>query len=284
MPIDSSKISVISSKKVEVMDLIDKNSFAADTNRKAASASTEAAEAAAGANQGYFAMMWSKLGGPFAAFEDKRKCNACCCIAGMAISFPMTMCLSGIVTFGCIFVEKRISYTLNSAMKQIVWISLPGVACGGTLHYFVSEAMWSRSKNTWGTAWAKAVAMNSIMWAMIIGMGTLCWRKLLPRTRVGKRIFHSYNCPTDSIEVRQMRNKDAFFTSMDMLYFLSGIGSGQAGYIGAASMAVQQDKMHFLMNPEGGYGRACLPQWRLDLIAKKANFSTPKAPLPDSKQ
>ena len=72
--------------------------------------------------------------------------------------------------------------------------------------------------------------------------------------------------------------KDAFFTSMDMMYFLSGIASGQAGYVGAASMAVQQDKMHFLMSPEGGYGRACLPQWRLDMIAKKANFSNAAAP------
>lgn len=220
-------------------------------------------------------------------YKNQKRCGLCCAVQGMALAIPMTFLLS-CATTGCyIFFEKKVNYTVNSAMKQVVWLSLPGIAVAATLHIFLSEAMWSKNKNAWGSSWARAVGTNTILWGSAIGLGTLGWRHVMPRFPAGKRLYYRYMCPADTLEIRQMRNANAFFRGMNWVYFASGLLSGQAGFSAAAALSVSESKAHFFMGPTGGYAQACMPAYRIEAMLRNVNFipssivtATKSAPTP----
>eukprot|EP00744_Colponema_vietnamica_P024725 GILI01036132.1.p1 GENE.GILI01036132.1~~GILI01036132.1.p1 ORF type:complete len:178 (-),score=10.92 GILI01036132.1:76-576(-) len=141
-----------------------------------------------------------------------------------------------------------------------------------TLHYLMSEAMWSKNKNSWGTSWARAIGTNTVMWGAAIGTGTFAWRVAMPKLPAGKRLYYKYMCPADTLEIRQMRNPNAFFTGMNWVYFASGLVSGQVGFAAAATLGVYQNKTHFFMNPTGDYSKACMPAYRIEGMLRNVNF------------
>ncbi|RNF16920.1 uncharacterized protein Tco025E_05016 [Trypanosoma conorhini] len=206
-----------------------------------------------------------------AKHAQERRCNLCCMSYGLILSAAMVLMVSCIGTAAAIYTEKRVNYSLNGAMRQVGWIALPGVLAGTTLHYFLSEAMWSGKRNTWGQAWMKAIGFNSFMWCAGIGMGTLLWRKGLLTSSAGRRLYYRYPIPTVPLDARVLRSEAEFFTGMGWSYWLSGVVTGQVGYLSCVGFCVWNDRPYFMMNPHGGYAVRCMPRWRREDFARQAN-------------
>ncbi|KEG08356.1 hypothetical protein DQ04_07381010 [Trypanosoma grayi] len=204
---------------------------------------------------------------------QERKCSFCCMSFGVLLSAVTVLMVSCIGTGVSIYAEKRVNYTVNGAMRQVGWIAIPGVLAGTTLHYFLSEAMWSSKRNTWGQAWMKAMAVNCFAWCSVIGAGTLFWRKCLLMSSAGRRIYYRYPIPTEPLESRVLRSQAEFFTGMGWSYWLSGVVSGQVGFMSCVGFCVWNDRPYFMMNPHGGYASRCMPLWRREQLAKQANVS-----------
>lgn len=260
---DSSKIQIVSAKKISGEELVvGKEGVAANKVKAIAVKEEELDEATIEERKQYIRDL----------YKTQSKCSVCCAVQGAAVAMPMSFILSCITTGCYIFWEKKINYTINSAMKQVVWLALPGMFVASTLHYFMSEAMWSKNKNSWGTSWARAISTNTIMWATAIGASTFAWRVVLPKFPAGKRLYYRNMCPADTLEIRQMRNPDAFFKGMNWVYFASGLLSGQVGFSAAAALGVYQNKTHFFMSPTGSYSKACMPAYRIEAMLRNVNF------------
>ncbi|EPY25621.1 hypothetical protein STCU_06622 [Strigomonas culicis] len=152
-----------------------------------------------------------------------------------------------------------------------MWMAFPGVLVGSTMHFFLSEAMWSGKKNSWGQAWVKAILMNSVLWGAGIGLCTGVWRKVLPLSAAGRRLFYRYPVSSVPLEMRVMRSGKEFFTGMGWSYWLSGVGSGNMAPIILVSFAVYNERPYLIMAPGGGYGDSCMPPWRRDHMARLAS-------------
>lgn len=247
MSLDTSKISVISAKRVDPHKL-----------------------SAIGDSAGAVEL-------PKVAQAAERKCNLCCVAYGSLLDAVMVFFLTGALTGIHIFAEKRVNYSLNGVMRQIAWLAFPGVVTGMTMHYFLSEAMWSGKRNSWGQAWTKAMAINTMLWCGGVGAGTLLWRKALPLTAAGRRLYHRHPVSTEPLEARVLRSSRDFFGGMGWTYWLSGVASGHMGLLTVVSFCVYNDRPYLMMAPDGAYSRNCMPLWRRDQLAHMANVPLPGA-------
>lgn len=205
----------------------------------------------------------------------EEKCNVCCMAWGALMSTALSIIVSSCNVSLCLIRDKRIEYTLTSAMRQIGWMAIPAALVGTTLHLFLSEAMWSQRRNSWGSAWAKAVIANTICWSALIGTSTAAWRLLLRRVRIGARLFNRYPIPTTRLEARIIVNPNDFWVGMGWTYWALGLIVGQVGFACCAAVAVWQSRVHFMMSPAGPYARYCVPRWRREAIARDANLVLP---------
>lgn len=205
--------------------------------------------------------------------QKEKKCRLCCVAYGSIISSVAVFCVCGAATAVAIITEKRVNYSINGAMRQVGWQAIPGMMVGTTLHFFLTDAMWSGKRNSWGQAWMKAMIVNTIMWSSWIGASTLFWRKCLPLTSSGRRLFYRYPIPTEQLEVRVLRSGREFFSGMGWSYWLSGVASGHLSLLPCVAFCVWNDRPYLMMAPYGGYASRCLPPWRRDQLAKLANFS-----------
>lgn len=205
------------------------------------------------------------------AHTAERRCNLCCMAYGGLLDSVTVFILTSALTTIAIFAEKRVNYSLNGAMRQVAWLAMPGVLAGATLHGFLSEAMWSGKKNSWGQAWVKAMVMNALLWGGGVGLGTLFWRKLMPLTAAGRRLYHRYPVPTEPLELRLLRSGKEFFSGMGWSYWLSGVASGHLGLLTVVSFCVYSDRPYMMMTPEGAYAKRCMPPWRRQQLAQMAN-------------
>ncbi|KAG8348805.1 hypothetical protein ERJ75_000776000 [Trypanosoma vivax] len=242
--LDATKISVISAKKVD--------------SRRLAEVGDQASELPAAVKLKH---------------AQEKRCNFCCASIGFLFSVVMVLMISSISTGMSIYAEKRVHYSVNGVMRQLGWISIPGVVVGTTLHYFLSEAMWSGRRNSWGQAWLKAFVTNTVMWATTIGMGTLFWRKILLLTPAGRRLYYRYPIPSTPLDYRLVRSQAEFFTGMGWSYWLSGVASGQVGLMSCVAFCAWNDRPYFMMNPHGGYASRCMPLWRREQLARQANVA-----------
>nr|CCC93145.1 unnamed protein product [Trypanosoma congolense IL3000] len=208
----------------------------------------------------------------------EKRCNVCCMSIGILFSAVMVVIVSTMGTGMSVYAEKRVHHTVNGVMRQVGWISVPGILVGTSLHYFLSEAMWSNRRNTWGQAWMKAFATNTVMWLAAIGAGTLLWRKGLLLTTAGRRLYYRYPIPLEPLESRLVRSEAAFFTGMGWSYWLSGLLSGQIGLMSCVVFCVWNDRPYFMMNPHGGYAQRCMPYWRREQLARQANVTLSETP------
>eukprot|EP00796_Vickermania_ingenoplastis_P005310 gene5310-3812_t len=136
----------------------------------------------------------------------EQKCRLCCMAYGSLVSSIAVFFVCGAATAVAILSEKRVNYTINGAMRQVGWQAIPGIMVGTTMHFFLSEAMWSGKRNSWGQAWVKTMVVNAALWTTAIGMGTFFWRKFLPFTSAGRRLYYRYPIPTEQLEVRLLRS------------------------------------------------------------------------------
>ncbi|RNF11995.1 hypothetical protein TraAM80_00555 [Trypanosoma rangeli] len=180
----------------------------------------------------------------------------------------MALMVSCIGTATSIYTEKKINYSLNGPMRQVGWIAISGVLSGTTLHYFLSEGIWSGKRNTWGQAWMKAIGFNSLSWCAGSGLGSLLWRKGLLMSSAGRRLYYRYPIATVPLDSRVLRSEAEFFTGIGWSYWLSGVVSSQVGYLSCVGFCVWNGRLYFMMNPHGGYAARCLPCWRGEALAK----------------
>jgi hypothetical protein len=200
------------------------------------------------------------------------KCSLCCMAFGGMMSTGLGLVLSSLKTGYFLFTDRRISnYTASIVVKHILWITIPGICVGSTLHYFLAEAMWSNRRNTWGMAWAKATMMNTCTWGVAIGGGTFFWRKILRYSRWSK-YYYRYPPPAERLELRKIENPDIFWSGMGWTYWALGLLTGQLGYACIAGVMVYSNRIHFMMSPVGPYARRCAPRWRREQIARSANY------------
>lgn len=204
--------------------------------------------------------------------NTEKKCRWCCMAYGSLVSSVAVFFVCGAATAVAILSEKRVNYTINGAMRQIGWQAIPGIIVGTTMHFFLTEAMWSGKRNTWGQAWVKAMTVNTMLWSAGIGVGTLFWRKALPLTSAGRRMYYRYPIPTEQLEVRLLRSSKEFFTGMGWSYWLSGVASGHLSLLPCVAFCVWNDRPYLMMAPYGGYSSRCLPAWRRDHLAQLANI------------
>lgn len=240
MAIDPTKISVISSKKVSIEQFKE-----ARIDRLATHVSN-------------------------APEPEDSICRYCCMAQGSLIAALTTLAVSGVFVSIYIIGEKRVNYTFNGVMRQVCWLAIPGTLIGTSLHLFLAESMWSGKRNSWGQSWAKAIVANTLLWGSVIGAGTLAWRQGLKLTKRTKALQYKYPVPADALETRVMRSPKQFFTGMGWTYWLQGLASGQAGFVSTVLFCVSMDRPHYLMTPDGGYAKRCLPKWRRDFIQKNA--------------
>lgn len=212
--------------------------------------------------------------------QSEKKCRLCCIAYGSLVSSLAVFFVSGAAASVAILSEKRVNYTLNGAMRQVGWLSIPGVLVGSTLHFFLADAMWSGKRNSWGQAWIKAMVVNAVLWSSAIGMGTLFWRRCLPLCSSGRRLFHRYPIPTEQLEVRLLRSGRSFFLGMGWSYWLSGVASGHLSLLPVVAFCIWNDRPYLMMAPYGGYATRCLPPWRRDLLAQLANVTPQMSSVP----
>ncbi|EPY25224.1 hypothetical protein AGDE_11958 [Angomonas deanei] len=243
MSLDPTKISIISAKKA---------------NEAKLSSGRDAAEAL------------KPKSVPTEAVREKR-CSLCCMLYGGFIDAVAVASIGVAATVSSIRLEKRVNYSLNGAMRQIAWISFPGVLVGCTLHFFLSEAMWSGKHNSWGQAWAKAMVVNASLWTLAIGGATLAWRNVMPLTSAGRRLYHRYPIPTDALATRVLRNEVQLFTGMGFTYWLSGVVSGTIGLLTCVAVAAYSNRPYMFMAPQGSYASYCMPKWRRDHLESMAS-------------
>ncbi|CCW62107.1 unnamed protein product [Phytomonas sp. EM1] len=240
MSLDSSKISIVSAKKVDPKKLIEVGDRLPTTPPPMASP----------------------------------RCPLCCIGYGSILSSLTTLLFTSFLTAIAIRGEGRVRYTLNGAARQALWMALPGSLVGATLHFFLAEAMWSGRRGSWGAAWAKAIAVNSVLWAAVVGGGTFVWRRLLPTTAAGRRLYHRYPIPAEGLELRMLRGGRggrALLAGMGWSYWACGIGFGQLGLATVVVFCVATDRPFLMMAPHGGYARYCMPPWRREQFALMAN-------------
>ncbi|KAK7195707.1 hypothetical protein NESM_000501000 [Novymonas esmeraldas] len=207
--------------------------------------------------------------------KEERCCPLCCVTYGTIIASAAVFCIAASGTAVSIMAESRVNYTVNGAMRQTGWISIPGVLMGATLHYFLAEAMWSGKQNSWGQAWTKAMMANAALWTAGIGLGTVGWRKGLPLTAAGRRLYHRYPIPSEPLEARLLRSGRDFFSGMGTTYWLSGVASGHMGFITCVAFCVSVDRPYFMMAPHGGYAYRCMPPWRRQQMEAMAVGTVP---------
>lgn len=248
--LDSSKISVVSAKKVDKQKLLATGD--SDALKVAPAVAKQRVVAVAGARE--------------------TKCNGCCMLFGGMMSMGLSLVLCAMKTSYFLFTDRRIvNFTVGSVARHVAWIAMPGTLCGATLHMFLSEAMWSNRRNTWGMAWVKAVATNTLLWGGGIATGTFLWRRVLRSTR-WSRFYYRYPIPTEKLELRLIENPNLYFTGMGWTYWLLGTFMGQFGYACCAALCVYQNRVHFLMSPVGPYAKRCVPRWRREQIARGCNY------------
>lgn len=251
MAIDPSKISIISAQKVSVKDFGENRTVRLPDAQLPKAIQKE--------------LKMAQL----AAEAPEQRCHVCCMAQGMIISLFTCLAVSGVGLGVFIMLEKRTNYTINGLMRQLCWLCIPGVLCGTTLHYFLVESMWSNKRSSYGQAWTKALFANSFIWYGGIGLGTLIWRKGMKLTAFGRTLYHKYPVPSTQLETRMVQSGKGFIANMGWSYWALGCLIGQFGFGSAVSFVLWNDRVHFLMNPHGGYAKRCLPKWRRDAIESR---------------
>jgi hypothetical protein len=268
--LDASKISVISSTKVDKKQLVERgDSNTIRQQARDAEAAGAGKDAAPVTRKEKYAAV--AAGAPTAVTE--KRCNTCCMLFGGGVSTAMSVLMSS--TYTAVFAYRdhhRLNISIQRMLRQVGWIALPASLVGTTLHLFVNEAMWSSRRNTYGIAWMKSIGMNTFCWTSAVVVCTLAWRRGLRLTKRGQRIFYKYPIPAERLETRLLENPDMFFTGMGWTYWMLGVFTGQMGFAATTTFCVWQNKIHYSMSPVGGYAAACTPWWRRAQIAKAANF------------
>ena len=249
MAIDPSKISIVSSVKVDKQKLL--NVGDSDSSKVSGDALVARRKAA--------------------GVKDE-KCSLCCMAFGGMMSTFLGLVIATGKTIFFLHSDRRLqNYTTSSVIRHIGWISLPGILVGATLHFCLSEAMWSNRRNSWGQAWTKAFVMNTGAWTTCIAGGTFFWRKILRYSRWSK-YYYRYPPPSEKLELRKVENPDMFWSGMGWTYWALGLLIGQFGYCCCAALTVYQNRVHFMMSPVGPYATRCLPRWRREQIARGAQY------------
>lgn len=142
----------------------------------------------------------------------------------------------------------------------------PCILMTSTLHFFLSEAMWSGRRNSWGQSWTKAFVFNTVMWSAGVGTGTLMWRYIMPHFRVGRRLFYRYPIPTSRLLFRVINNEEEVVRGMDWSYWLLSVLTAHLNYVTIFLVTAYNDRAYMLMPPNSGYAKRCMPQWRRSQI------------------
>ena len=243
---DSSKISVISAKKVNPDKLIQFGDRVQESEKaKEASAS---------------------------------KCSVCCALAGMMISGICIPILTVAQTRMAIIYHSNIKYTTQGILRHAGWLSMPGIVIAGSMHFLLSETMWSQKRHSFGQAWARAAAINSLIWCSGIGISTLVWRKVLPNVMRLRPYYFRYPIPSVPVDVRLIGDPSQFWTGMGATYFLLGLFYGQMGFLTCVGFCTSYSRLHFIMSPHGMYARACLPMSKREYIERAATVTSPVSP------
>jgi hypothetical protein len=252
--LDASKLTIVSSKKVDRQQLMQVGD--SETIRSRQKGSSTAA--------------------PVVVAPPKdEKCRYCCVMFGGLMSTGLSVVLCGLHVGYGLFKSPTLNVPLTLVFKQVGWLALPPAFVGTTLHYFLVDSMWSHRKSSHGSAWFKAFALNTGIWCSLIAAGTLTWRRLMRRTTWGNRWYYKYPIPSTKLETRLLEQPDAFYMGMGWTYWALGVVSGQLGFAGVTLLVASQNKVHFMMSPIGPYAKACLPRWRREAIAQAAGFELP---------
>lgn len=205
-----------------------------------------------------------------ARIPAERRCNMCCVMYGGVFSMLGSLLFVGLGTAMSIYFEQRCRYCLNGVARQIMWLTLPGTLVGMTMHFFLSEAMWSSRRNSWGVAWSKAIILNSALWCGAIGCGTLLWRRVLPMTAAGRRLYHRYPISATPIDSRLMYHTNEFWTGMGYTYWLLGVVTGQTAFATSVAFTMYNKRPYLMTPPQSQYAKKCMSPWMRDRLHNMA--------------
>ena len=216
---------------------------------------------------------------PFMPAKNTEKCTLCCMAFGAMLAAPACLIISIAHTSVSVFIEKKVSYTVNSIFRQIGWMAAPGVLVSCTFHWHLNEAMYSGRRNSWGVAWWKAIVANTLMWTTGAAIGTAAWRLAFPKFAWGKRMCKRYPIPLHPLETRLIITPNQYIQGMGATYWLLAtvVGNTGLGVIGA--LAWYNDRVHYVMSPSGPYGRACAPFALRKDIARDAHVAFDEKPF-----
>jgi hypothetical protein len=146
---------------------------------------------------------------------------------------------------------------------------IPSSLSSFTVHYLLSEAMWSERRSSYGEAWTKAIISSVLLWSTVIASSTFVWRKVLPKTKWGLQVFHRYPIPVTPLEYRVMHTDKELLTGMGWTYWFFGMFSGIAALSVASAATLWMGRPHLLMSPNGYYSKNCLPDWRKEVLGQR---------------
>ena len=202
--------------------------------------------------------------------KTDRKCTPCCVAFGVTVQAVMCPIILTGKTCAYLWYDNRLSrYDSRDIIRQVKWLSIPSVLAAASLHFFLSESMWSKRRSGYGASWFKAIAINSAVWSAAIGLGTVTWRYGLTKTK-WSRLFYKYPVPSEKVEYRMIENPGSFWSGMGWTYWLHGLAYGQSIWVIFAGLVVAGDRHHFMMSPTGPYGKSCVPVWRRQQLARSA--------------
>jgi hypothetical protein len=245
--LDPSKISIISAKKVDTDKLINFGDRIADKSINKES-------------------------------KKEKKCSLCCALAGVLISSCIVPALCLAQTRVAVIYHSNIKYTTQGLLRHAGWLSLPSIAVAGTLHFMLSENMWSHKRHSFGQAWFRAVMLNVLMWSSAVGVSTFFWRKVLPNIMKLRPYYFKYPIPSVPVDVRLVEDGGRFWTGMGASYFLIGLLHGQMGFAACVWLCVSYNRIYMFMSPHGKYARACLPMAQRELVEGSVGAVKNQAP------
>jgi hypothetical protein len=207
----------------------------------------------------------------------EKKCRWCCMLFGSGLSlFFSGMVAACFTLFICYRERHRIPLDAQRILRQAAWMTVPSAAVGGSLHFFLADSMWSSRRNNFGTAWFKALSMNTICWVTAIGSGTFFWRYVLRHCGTwGNRAYYRYPVPSLNLETRLLEDPSQVFRGMGWTYWALGVMTGQLGYATSTAAITYNNKPYYMMSPQGPYSRSCTPRWRREALAKAAGMELP---------
>lgn len=211
------------------------------------------------------------------ARKSDKKCRWCCMLFGSGLSIMFSGMVAACFTlFICYRERHRIPLDAQRVLRQAAWMTVPSAAVGGSLHFFLADAMWSPRRNNFGTAWFKALAMNTLVWVASIAGGTFFWRYALRHCGTwGNKMYYRYPVPSLNLETRLLEDPSQVFRGMGWSYWALGVMTGQLGYLTSSTAITYSNKPYYLMSPTGPYAKSCAPRWRREALAKAAGMELP---------